>query len=71
MDVVDTEAWSCIKQSMVRFMISESQRLHLPPTHHLVINSVIQYFNGRAPLPNQCLKTVVLQLAQTCPDPNL
>ena len=70
MDVINTEAWSAIKQSMVRCLIFESRRLGLPPTHQQVIAAVIYYFNGGAPLPNQCLRIVVQQLAATCPNPN-
>ncbi len=69
MDVVNLEAWSCIKQAIVRYILHEADRLGVPPTHHLVITSVINHFNGGL-LPNQCFKTIVLQLAQGCPNPN-
>ncbi len=70
MDVIQTEAWSAIKQSIARQLIFEATRLGLPPTSHQVVSAVIYYFNGGASLPNQCLCIVVQQIAATTPDPN-
>ncbi len=45
MDVQDLEAYSCLKQNTVRFIVREVKRLGVPLTHPSVISAAVQHFN--------------------------
>ena len=62
MDLVELEAFSCLKQSTTHQIICEAGHKGPDPINHRVINRVIDHFKGLAPLPNQCLTILVVRL---------
>ena len=70
MDLQNLEAWSHVKQATVRFILHELRRLGIPLTDQRVILSMVNHFNGQAPLQNHCFNGIVIQFAQGYPNPN-
>ena len=64
MDVELIEAFSALKQSVTHHLMAEVDQLNVPATDHRVISQIISHFNGLAPLPNQCLNALIMQLVQ-------
>ncbi len=68
MDVIEVEAFSCLKQSITWRIIFEVGQQNQSPIDWHVIDWVIDYFNPWAPIPNQYLRILVQQLAQNVRD---
>ena len=63
MDVVELEAWSFLKQQIVRRIYFVSTHMGLQPLSRPVIDNVVAYFCAGSPVWNVCLRTMVIRLA--------
>ena len=63
MDVVEIEAWSFLKQQILRRIYFVSAQMGLQPLSRPVIDDVVSYFCGGSPVWNVCLRTMVVRLA--------
>ncbi len=59
-DLVEHEAWSYIKQEIMRCLIAEAHVKGVSPLSQAVIDVVIQTFSVLTPANNQCFRTVVV-----------
>ncbi len=60
--LIELEVFSALKQSILRFIFTERQRLGLPYDHPTVVQNCIQHFDLGL-VRNQCLKTLILQIS--------
>ncbi len=60
MDVVELEAWSFLKQEIVRRIYFVSTCMGLQPLSRPVIDNVMAYFSAGSPVWNVCLRTMVI-----------
>ncbi len=63
MDMVELEAWSFLKQQIVRRIYFVCTRMGLQPLSKPVIDNVVAYFSAGSPVSNICLGTMVIRLA--------
>ncbi len=63
MDVVEIEAWSFLKQQILRRIYFVSAQMGLQPLSRPVIDDVVSYFCAGSPVWNVCLHTMVVRLA--------
>ncbi len=62
-EFVNCEAFSCLRQSISRFLMEYQERMGVPATHPVAVQACLGHFNLSL-TPNQCLGIVVLQIAQ-------
>ncbi len=63
MDSVEIEAWSFIKQQIIRRLCFKAHQLGQQPLSHRVIDLVVQYYSVGAPTWNYNLRTLVIRLS--------
>ena len=63
MDLVELEAFSFLRQEIMRRIIFEADLQHRSPLLRGVIDHVINQFSYLAPVANQCFRTLVIRLA--------
>ena len=61
-ELIELEAFSCLKQSIRKFLLEERACLNLPCTHPQIIANCELYFNNGS-VRNQCLRTLIEQIA--------
>ncbi len=61
---IDTDAFLCLKQSIVHFLIVFERKSGLPATHTAAIGACEAHFNFWGPTPNECLRIVIQQCAE-------
>ena len=61
--VIDIEAYSCLKQSIARWLINFEDQSRLPATHAAAIGACEAHFNFWGPTPNLALQAVIQQIA--------
>ena len=63
MDVVELEAWSFLKQQILRRIYFVSAQMGMQPLSRPVIDNVVAYFSAGSPVWNASLRTMVVRLA--------
>ncbi len=61
--VLDLEAYSCLKQAIVRFLIDFEDHNEVLVTHPAMIGACEAHFNFWGPVPNLALRAVIQQIA--------
>ncbi len=63
-EIDDIEAYSTIKQEIICYLFVKSDQFNCPVTTQQVIDWVLNYFMGLAPIQSQCFRNVVVRRAQ-------
>ena len=61
--VIVIEAFSCLRQAIVRFLLDFETRTSLPATHTAAIGACEAHLNFWEPVPNQSLWVLITQIA--------
>ncbi len=61
--IIEIEAFSCLRQAIVRFLLDFEARTGLPATHVAAIGACEAHFNFWWPVPNQSLWVLITQIA--------
>ncbi len=60
--LIKVKAFVCLRQSIARFLLAERTCMGLQADHPAALQVCINHFN-LGPTPNQCLNTLIAQIA--------
>ncbi len=61
--VLEIEAFNCLKQAIVRFLIHFERTNNVPATHPAAVGATEAHFNFWGPVPNQALQALIEGIA--------